>query len=197
MKNTQCSVSTLSTTCDVELQKTVTENWLFIFLQMALSYPESKCKLPQRGRDKQARNTSVWVCCTFPSLEELLYEWQRNPKNAKCIIASFHPSTPLFTKSLFCLVLSIPICIYGYRTSENEGTKIFNNLITWGITPNAFLHCCTLMVFQETPSIWISPSVSSSLKNAKSKVLFPEPVLPKRPTCNANHTNKHLKLFMY
>jgi len=51
-----------------------------------------------------------------------------------------------------------------------------------------------LTVFQETPSIWISPSVFSSLKNAKSKVLFPEPVLPKRPTCNANYKSKHLIL---
>jgi hypothetical protein len=55
-------------------------------------------------------------------------------------------------------------------------------LLTCGITPKAFLHCCKVIESQDTPSIWISPSVFSSLKKADNKVLFPDPVLPRRPT---------------
>lgn len=82
------------------------KHWLYFFLQVALSYPESKCKLSQRGREKQARKISVWACCTFPFLEEFLWEWQRNPENAKfavnhCILPLNHASL-LFTKSVFC-----------------------------------------------------------------------------------------------
>lgn len=107
----------LTTICDLKLQKTVAENteWMYFFLQVALSYPESKCKLSQRGRDKQARNTSAWVCCTFPFLEEFLWEWQRNPKNAKfavnhCILPPIHAgdTEPMKIKAQKYSIISLP-----------------------------------------------------------------------------------------
>lgn len=55
-------------------------------------------------------------------------------------------------------------------------------VLTCVITPKAFLHSCKVTEFHETPSICISPLMSNKHKNADNKVLFPEPVLPKRPT---------------
>jgi hypothetical protein len=55
-------------------------------------------------------------------------------------------------------------------------------VLTCVITPKAFLHSCKVTEFHETPSISISPLMFNIRKNAESKVLFPDPVLPKSPT---------------
>lgn len=88
-------------------------HWLYFFLQVALSYFESTCKLFQRCRDKQAMNTSVWVCCTFPFLEDFLCEWQTNPQKVVCcesLHPSIHPSIPLpFSQNLCVLFLFLSV----------------------------------------------------------------------------------------
>lgn len=54
--------------------------------------------------------------------------------------------------------------------------------LTWGTTPKAFLQVWRGTEFQETPSMEMSPSVDASLSRAESRVLFPDPVLPRTPT---------------
>lgn len=59
---------------------------------------------------------------------------------------------------------------------------VYVSVLTCVITPKAFLHSCKVIEFHETPSICMSPLMLNNRKNADSKVLFPEPVLPKSPT---------------